>query len=166
MPHMSGDYRKYLFILPILLLPRSSWPITECTPLIGSCEYYQCRSKHSQCDEDNYFLKFGFKYCHKFQDKTRSKLSDQGQLWLEKVKICLQQELDLIDEVNLDKGQSRCDNTEQAAIETHYPCYIPTGYCQLSLSDKRVVHRTALFNIWRPRYLRAALKILSACHRD
>ena len=52
---------------------------------------------------------------------------------------------------------------KKKAIQSHEVCYISTGYCELSSTDRAMVNRTALPEVWRPRYLAQAMKLIRLC---
>jgi len=145
-------------ILIILLQISSVYAIESCENLLDDCEYYTCINKEKMCGKRSYFVGFGRKYCNKFS-KIEHKFSNAGQSWIEETKKCLIRNIDNIDE------SSSCKEYKREAVSQHVPCYIESGYCQLSKKDKLRVTKTVIATMWRPTLLSAALKVLSSCRK-
>ena len=99
----------YLFIFRLVLRPSAShfWTI-----VIIICVVEEL----SNCQHRSYFEVFGYKYCRKFTDDIKPKMSLQGQNWVDDVRLCLQQELELIDEKvgqRMRKGEISCEAMEE-----------------------------------------------------
>ncbi len=98
----------------------------------ASCDYYRCRAgiAEQSCDVDNYYLEFGNKYCLRYAQMTEAKLSDEGQLWSQRIRTCLMN----FAEDNI-LNEDTCIDVQRAAIESHTDCYTSTGFCALPVSD-------------------------------
>ena len=55
----------------------------------GQCSYYSCLEEIANCGEDGYLLDFVGKYCNRFTQITRPRLSEFGKVWLDVVRECL-----------------------------------------------------------------------------
>ena len=113
---------------------------SDCTSLIGTCEYYQCVEKTEQCGSKGYYLKFGKHYCEKYKN-DQAKYSEKGQEFLIKIRSCLQQGLEL-EHTNTNK-YPKCDDALKFAVGTHKSCYTKYGFCDLPSDDKARIKRTA-----------------------
>ncbi len=72
--------------------------------------------------------------------------------------LCLMEHLD-----DLDPDLS-CKALRKKAFDSHIPCYIDNGYCDLSKKDKRLVYKIAIPSlIFRPRAWNQGIKVLQKC---
>ena len=102
----------------------------------GSCEYYRCRDKESQCGEDGYLLGYVGTYCDRFSRVTEAKASPAAAAWLQEVRACLITTLE-----NETDETSSCEEIEAIGIASHATCYVEAGFCDLSLGDWfQIVH--------------------------
>lgn len=127
-----------------------------CALQIGDCGYYFCLSKHLNCREKDYPQRFGYKYCQRFVAQN-ALYSEQGQVFLESVRVCLQEELE-------HETQLTCQNVERRSARHHIACYLESGYCQLPATDQWRIQRTITADILlRPTLWNAAMEISRAC---
>ena len=131
---------------------------TNCQVLNDSCEYYLCKEMQTPCGKNGYTLGFGYHYCLKYQDDRG--YSDAGKDWLYTVRGCLQERLDEL------PSHTMCIDLKKHAIASHYQCYIDAGYCDLPLSDKRRVLRTAATAVFNFDVILSGLKILGKCAQE
>lgn len=103
--------------------------LAECGSKSTSCDFYSCIEQKISCGSDGYFIGFGERFCRRF-DKIFGKLSSQGKVWFTTARQCLTNKV-----ITLDKGSS-CHEIEEQAYSDHRPCYISSGYCDLSKRDK------------------------------
>ncbi len=147
-----------LLLIIFSLFSLNTFAFEECQNLLSDCEYYTCINKIKKCGKRSYFESFGRKYCHKFA-KWEHKFSSQGKNWIEDTKTCL---ITSIDE--LEEGLN-CKQFKRAAVSQHVPCYINSGYCELSNKDKARVTATVIATMWRPDLIKAAMQVLSSCRK-
>lgn len=125
------SYRAF-FIAAFLMAFSSSvfaGDFKECESKTTSCDFYRCVDKEMPCGNDGYLLGFGERFCRRF-DKILDKLSPQGKSWFFTARQCLTEKI-----LSIDKSSS-CHEIEEKSYSDHKPCYIETGYCDLSLRDK------------------------------
>lgn len=126
-----------------LLFNLSAFAEGNCSQFADDCEYYQCLSQEKNCDEKAYPLKFGHKYCQKY-GRNLEKFSENGKAWVGSVRRCL------ISEIEKYQAEITCSEIKKKAFASHAPCYIESGYCELSLKDQRRVLKIiypALMNV-------------------
>ncbi|MBL7544244.1 MAG: hypothetical protein JNL11_10520 [Bdellovibrionaceae bacterium] len=98
-----------------------------CKNEASECAAYCALSDTLHCDSDNYLTQFGYKYCHHFLDNAH-RFSKKGQVILSKIRSCLIAALKNHDQVS-------CSTVESFAMESHYSCYIHSGFCDLPVND-------------------------------
>lgn len=128
----------------------------DCEKFLDDCEFYACVESHKKCGKKGYLEGFGLRYCEKFEKKKHN-FSDNGKLWMNEVKLCLISELEKIDDNN------SCSSFKKESIKNHVPCYINSGYCELSKKDKLVVINTIKYSLYRPSLIKAGLAVLKNC---
>lgn len=105
-----------------------------CTnPQPNTCIFYPlCLESRYHCGPAGYPLRYGYKYCIKFQEE-RNKLSSAGQKWMIDVMLCLQEKL--VPEATETTNITSCKELEDYAFSTHPQCYVDSGFCTLSPVD-------------------------------
>lgn len=101
----------------------------SCVVSEANCDFYSCLDNEYNCGPNGYPLGYGLKYCQAFIDDA-DKFTSQGQVWLEKVRLCLQQAL-----VADDNCESSCTAIWNDAFNSHAACYVNNGLCDLPPSD-------------------------------
>lgn len=149
---------KLAAILIITFSTNSLMADSNCEHLIGDCAFYLCMDELIPCEKDNYNRKFGYKYCTKYKNKVRKKLSPDGKAWLRRNEICLQEDMSYANIDNL-----TCKEYETLAIRMHTPCFYGTRFCELSRKDKRKINYAAISNVVHPKYLSEGLRVLKQC---
>ena len=86
---------------------------------------------------------YGYYFCHRY-DINYDKFSWQGQMWINSVKLCLQN--DLLPVLN-NKANYDCDTLKSFAFSTHAKCYLGNNgefysICDLGLSDWGLILKT------------------------
>ncbi len=120
---------------------------------MGTTGYYQWRAndflercKQSTTSETalSYYLNYGHKYVHRFQQETRKQLSKRGKDWLDKalleLQLILETKLHQDPEIELD-----ADRLHTFAFQSHVHAYQKTGFFDLSLNDIRLILATLDF---------------------
>lgn len=121
--------------------------------------FYNCVEEIFNCGENGYPLGIGVKYSDKFYFETRPKLSAQGQLWIDKTLICLQQEFR--DRIT---SEASCDEVKELALRHHPDCYVQSGFCALSRRDKLKVGTTiSVKDAISTKGLPTTVKIIALC---
>jgi len=107
------------------------------------CDYYKLRDKDykkrhpPECKDPpppDYYLNYGLKYCEKFTNETRRKLSEIGRRWLSRTRCNLQIALEdtLIENPELELNSKAF---RDAAFDTHPDAYLKAGLADLPPSD-------------------------------
>jgi len=131
----SWDFWKFMCVC------KPGWKGSRCTeeaekPIFGktdencddpslnlSCDWYKrCLANHlpgCRDDEKEYAVNYGFRFCSAFTEQLES-FSERGQLWVEKVKLCLQRAL----VVTMDQPTSNCTIVRAHAFDSHPECYV------------------------------------------
>merc|ERR1740121_84650 len=98
----------------------------------ATCTWYKdCLSERFPGCKDHaleYAESYGHKYCSAFVANSH-KFSAEGQMWIEKVKLCLQEEL-VKDVMGLD---SDCEQIRKIAFDSHPKCYVQPDPNQRSI---------------------------------
>lgn len=138
MPYLP--YALFLAIAATAFAPMAKAEKTEgeCAALIGTCDYYVCKSEELGCADSGYLFAFGYRYCNRFADSAPRFSQEFGQPWLTEVRQCLQRELEKAENLT-------CENAREIGLSSHITCYLATDYCSLPVSDKSKVFRIA----WR-----------------
>jgi len=104
----------------------------RCAYLSTDCEYYTCVAAARHCQGRTYPLQFGRRYCLRFEAR-KDRFSPLGQSWINDVRSCLIREMDTY------PPDLTCADLKTRAFRDHVPCYLESGYCNLSGRDKRQV---------------------------
>lgn len=103
--------------------------LEECESKRSSCDFYSCVEKEMPCGKDGYFIGFGDRFCRRF-DNILDKLSPEGKTWFFNARQCLTGKILSRNKYN------NCQEIEEKSYNDHKPCYMDTGYCDLTSSDK------------------------------
>jgi hypothetical protein len=145
---------------PACTAPAYPGPSTTCRDYIGiagcgGCQFYACREAEHACGATGYYLGFADKYCTRFLQSLRPRLSPDGQRFLDVARDCLMRFVD--EQLPSDDA---CNDVYTRAFNSHVACYHDNGFCKLSLEDRWLIFNTvdpADFN------LSAALKTALSC---
>ncbi|MFP5385265.1 MAG: hypothetical protein ACLGHN_04255 [Bacteriovoracia bacterium] len=91
-------------------------------------------------------------------EERMTSFSHEGWMWVEEVRRCL------IEEMNRFEQNLGCSELKRRAFQTHVPCYIQSGFCSLSLKDKRAVIKTIWPSISSTETLSAGNAVLKECY--
>ncbi|KAK6352337.1 hypothetical protein TWF730_009166 [Orbilia blumenaviensis] len=122
----------------ILLIPLASATCTPwstpgtCTPTSASCDFYNCLENKSNCGASGYALGYALPFCNAIT-AVSSTLSPNGQAWYSATKLCLQNAL-----VTEASCQTSCTDIYLNAFASHVPCYVDSGFCELSGADLKI----------------------------
>ncbi|CBW25826.1 putative exported protein [Halobacteriovorax marinus SJ] len=147
--------QKALISLFIILMSLSLSAM-ECDQLEDDCDYYSCIEEQRHCGKRGYPLNFGKKYCLKF-NKEEDRFSEEGKRWIRDVRQCL------IDQALESKDHLSCKEFKKEQFKAHVPCYIKTGYCELSRADRFAVKKVIYKSMWRPYLIWFGMKIVIKC---
>jgi hypothetical protein len=135
---------------PACTAPAYPSPSTTCSDYIGiagcgGCQFYACREAGHTCGPSGYYLGFAEKYCVRFLQALRPRMSPAGQRFLDVARDCLMRYVDTQLPAN-----DVCDDVKARAFQSHVACYHDNGFCQLSLEDRWLLINTvdlADFNV-------------------
>ena len=100
--------------------------------------FYRCAdeilNKGDGCGEDGYLLGYAAKYAERYMWETYPQLSPAGQGFLDRNLLCLQTVFR--DTVQADWA---CDAVAEFAFKSHADCYLSSGICEISLSDRLTI---------------------------
>ena len=152
---------KFIFISRLILITLLySGPATgaevNCSLIKNECEFYSCLETKKNCGKYGYPLGFGKKYCLLFE-KREHKFSASGNLFINKTRNCLIKTL-------LDSPKEvSCKALKRQAFKDHISCYIESGFCELSKSDKKNLYKIVWPTLWRGKVIRSGLKVKKHC---
>ena len=129
--------------------------------ILGSDRYYSWRaedfkSRFMELQMPDYYLNYGDKYVQRFKNHTRPLLSEEGQYWLDRVLLILQQfmedKLAQIPTIELNH-----EAFTQFAFESHVLAYQEAGFKSLPFHDLVIIAFTPdlkdLFQLYGRRQL-------------
>ena len=149
-----------LLISTFILFSALGASASQCSDLIGTCEYYQCLEEQEKCGEDSYYIEFGLHYCRKYQAKEY-KYTSQGKEFLSNIRTCLQEELER--EIIRAGELPKCSKIEKFAVATHKTCYKQYDFCSLPEDDRRHVKLAAKKEIFDVQMLKFAFWLEKYC---
>ena len=100
-------------------------------PGCGGCQFYACREAEHSCGASGYYLGFAEKYCVRFLQSLRPRMSLAGQRFLDVARDCLMRYVD--EQLPPDDA---CDDAKARAFQSHVACYHDNGFCELPLTDR------------------------------
>lgn len=136
--------------------------MAECVVSSESCEFYKCESERMGCSKKDYLIKFGHKFCQKYLT-NQEEYSVEGERFLIRVRECLQRE---IRNHNFVKEKQTCSQVEEFAFETHAPCYVESGFCQLGLKDRNRVIWVAKFKVFNIKVWKSFFELQKGCKAE
>lgn len=118
------------------------------------CDYYVDKARALGCEDSNYLVRFGYRYCRKFE-KRHEKFSITAKLVLARLRTCL------ID--RMEAAQPVCETAARIGYGSHADCYVESGFCGLKRSDKIDILWRVRGEFFNPSFRRAANEVLSRC---
>ncbi len=117
-------------------------PSTTCSDYIGiagcgGCQFYACREAEHACGPSGYYVAYAEKYCVRFLQALRPRMSPAGQRFLDVARDCLMRYVDA--ELPPDDA---CDDVRTRAFHSHVACYHDNGFCTLPPSDQWLLVNT------------------------
>ena len=140
--------------------PVTACPIVDPADIAGhEATFYLCAEDALHCGPRGYLLGYGTKYARRFYRSTRPWMSRAGQLWIDDVLVCLQDEL----RASID-GETSCADVRTIAFDSHPDCYLAAGFCDLPLTDWLLVFATVDATDWLSRdALRQVRDVAAGC---
>lgn len=130
--------------------------LQECASKNLGCDFYRCVDKEMPCGDDGYLLGFGERFCLRF-DNILDNLSPQGKTWFFTARQCLTEKI-----LTLDKSSS-CHEIEEKSYSDHKPCYIESGYCDLSVKDKAFIMKVISPLLMKKKVLSVGMDVQLNC---
>lgn len=128
--------------MPACTAPPYPTVSTTCSDYIGiagcgGCQFYACREAEQACGPSGYYVAYAEKYCVRFLQSLRPRMSPAGQRFLDVARDCLMRYVD--DELAPDDA---CDDVRARAFHSHVACYHDNGFCELPLTDQWLLINT------------------------
>lgn len=128
--------------MPACTAPPYPTVSTTCSDYIGiagcgGCQFYACREAEHACGPSGYYVAYAEKYCVRFLQSLRPRMSPAGQRFLDVARDCLMRYVD--DELAADDA---CDDVRARAFHSHVACYHDNGFCELPLTDQWLLINT------------------------
>jgi hypothetical protein len=100
--------------------------------------FYRCAeeiiNQENGCGEDGYLLGYAAKYAERYMWEIYPTLSTEGQRFLDLNLLCLQTVFrDTVEE------DWSCERIAEFGFQSHAACYLSSGICDLSLSDRLTI---------------------------
>lgn len=130
---------------------------SNCSDLIGSCDYYLCRETQKNCNSNGYFLGFGYQYCSESTVNLIQKVSPIGQEWLKTVATCLQEKMESI------SSDLTCSKIKKEAIRSHNSCYSKISFCSMPAKDIFLILKMISPELTNLAILREGMEVLGQC---
>ncbi len=121
------------------------------------CEAYTGVNSALQCSEDNYLIRFGYKYCIKYVELENT-YEPATQVVLAKIRSCLVSEL-------MNDFELTCDNSEARAMDHHLKCYQQGGFCTLPDWEKFKIGWAAKAELKRESFRKTMMAVKAQCDR-
>ncbi|ELT93371.1 hypothetical protein CAPTEDRAFT_227571 [Capitella teleta] len=94
----------------------------------GVCDFYPCFDQRHPCEDDNYALTYGWRFCSQFE-LHYTRLDDEGKRWVNATRKCaMAAMLEFYNDDNVN-----CQDVEAEMIEAHGECEAQNGLCSASL---------------------------------
>lgn len=124
---------------------------------VNTCTSYEYIDDHLRCGYQSYLQQFAIPYCNRYLQKNDI-FSEKAQLILADIRSCLQTELLAHDHTDL-----TCENIEDIGVESHYGCYLQSGFCELEELDKVKVMWIARRQVLNIKVMSVFTKVMSVC---
>jgi hypothetical protein len=136
----------FLFVM-VALLASASQARTE-------CDYYLEKADALGCDASNYLVRYGYRYCRKFESR-HEKFSSRARPVLASLRTCLIEVME--------SSRPTCATSAKIGYGSHADCYVASGFCELKRSDKIDILWRIRGEFFNPRFRRAANEVLARC---
>lgn len=141
----------------LTLLSFNVFATSDCTQYANDCEYYSCVSDSKHCPDSSYPVSFGKRYCLRYEERM-GRFSDAGRIWIEEVRKCLIRDMETFE------SDLTCSQLRKRAFKGHVPCYVESGFCNLSVKDKARVVKTIWPSIRNVYILASGINVMRACY--
>jgi len=152
------NLNKLFFLL--LLFSVSTVHAELMPPTVGTCGFYLQLEQEKQCGDLGYLKNYGFPYCQKFTFQEKNRFTNQGQRFVVKAGLCLQ---NVLWKNHLSLDDEACSEIKTKAFESHTHCYYHSGFCKLTFHDKMVVFSIVKGELLQSIHRKQALKMLKIC---
>lgn len=124
---------------------------------IRLCEAYTGVNAALGCADDNYLIRFGYKYCVKYVE-LKETFAPQTQVVLAKIRSCLVTQL-------INDSELTCENSEERAMDQHLKCYVKAGFCALPNWEKLKIGWAAKSELKQESFRQTMLAVKEQCDR-
>jgi len=145
-----------LILFFIFCIQASAWAGSTCSEINNDCEYYSCVAETKHCSKSSYLLRFGQRYCLRYNER-RSAFSASGIKWIEDVRSCLIRRMSFYESI------LSCRDLKSQAFMDHIPCYLESGFCDLSKSDRFQVLKTIWPSLGHFKILANGYEVFKTC---
>ncbi|NJL23780.1 MAG: hypothetical protein HC902_00415 [Calothrix sp. SM1_5_4] len=119
------------------------------------CDAYSRMARTMGCDENNYLVAFGDRYCREFV-RVNDRFTPYGQEVLSNIRRCLVKTLS--SQKNL-----TCENVKTRAERNHVSCYKVHRFCTLDMPDRLRILGVLWTEIFDPGFNGVMFEILDEC---
>ena len=137
---------KFFFALLLMVLPAQGEDTCS--------RYYELDSK-LQCGSNGYLQQFAIPYCEEYLERS-SEFSSRSQEILQNIRQCLQNELVI-------KENLSCSNIAKIGVQSHYGCYLQSGFCDMEPKDQMLVIWIAREQVFNWPVFDVFLRVQRAC---
>jgi hypothetical protein len=142
-----------IFLLTATLICLNVWA----GPNSRDCEYYKDVEARFLCGRQGYPINYGYRMCNLYLRQQHS-VSPGLRQWFPKVRYCLQKYLH-----NNQTKFHGCQDLKAKALRSHVGCYVKTGFCALSWSDRLTIVRSLEWGVFSRDVLAQAYAVQQAC---
>lgn len=125
-------FHKFCLLFIFIINPNKANCQDPCK-LEENCQFYLCEETKRNCGKKGYLINYGYKYCTLFNSRYYKRFSKNGQEWVNRTTLCLQNKL------NTFQDSLTCSAIKKKAIKGHLDCCLESGYCKLTKKDKRLI---------------------------
>lgn len=156
---LSSFFKFFIIFLSLATNPSFS---QELDALSENCDSYYRIENSLRCGYQSYVRKFAIPYCQEYL-QNNDLLSPTGQIVTKNIRACLQMEL----LENFHKNMYfSCENIQAIGIQSHYKCYIESGFCQLPNQDLFIIMWIAKRQVFNAEVMNTFIDVINSCRRN
>lgn len=107
----------------------------------GNCEFYKEFSDAKGCEETDYLMGYGYKYCRRFAE-TEKEFTAEGKKWINCVRRKLTNFLVPFYKQIYEEESDTCAEIKDKAFGSHSDIYIECGFCNICIDNKAALWDT------------------------
>ena len=119
-----------------------AYDVNHCETSRNTCGFYKCAEAEYRCGGSGYLKSVAEPLCDQAGYEHISKNGKENALlsdFTKKVRRCLQEQI-----VDMSPYIKSCTELKDKALDSHIPCFIENGYCELSFFQKIRVFKNPL----------------------